>query len=45
LLNLVSNPNAKHIVYDAVSSSEALDAFETYGERALVDYDFSKLHL
>ena len=37
------NPNAKHVVYDAVSSSEALDAFETvYGERALVDYDFSK---
>jgi molybdopterin-containing oxidoreductase family iron-sulfur binding subunit len=38
------NPNAKHIVYDAVSSSETLDAFEAvYGERALVDYDFSKL--
>jgi MoCo/4Fe-4S cofactor protein with predicted Tat translocation signal len=37
------NPNAKHVIYDAVSSSEALDAFETvYGERALVDYDFSK---
>jgi molybdopterin-containing oxidoreductase family iron-sulfur binding subunit len=30
------NPNAKHIVYDAVSSSETLDAFEAvYGERAL----------
>jgi hypothetical protein len=27
----------KHIVYDAVSSSETLDAFEAvYGERALV---------
>ena len=40
---VAKNPNAKHIVYDAVSSSEALDAFETvYGERALVDYDFSK---
>ena len=40
------NPNAKHVVYDAVSSSEALDAFETvYGERALVDYDFSKASL
>ena len=40
------NPNAKHVVYDAVSSSEALDAFETvYGERALVDYDFSKSSL
>lgn len=36
-------PNTKHIVYDAVSSSEALDAFEAvYGERALADYDFSK---
>jgi MoCo/4Fe-4S cofactor protein with predicted Tat translocation signal len=41
-----NNPNAKHIIYDAVSSSEALDAFETvYGERALVDYDFSKASL
>lgn len=40
------NPSAKHVVYDAVSSSEALDAFETvYGERALVDYDFSKASL
>jgi molybdopterin-containing oxidoreductase family iron-sulfur binding subunit len=37
------NPNAKHVIYDTVSSSEALDAFEmVYGERALVDYDFSK---
>jgi molybdopterin-containing oxidoreductase family iron-sulfur binding subunit len=37
--------NAKHVVYDAVSESEALDAFETvYGERALVDY-FSKASL
>ncbi|MFV5688737.1 TAT-variant-translocated molybdopterin oxidoreductase [Flavobacterium sp. ZT3R25] len=41
-----NNPNAKHVVYDAVSSSEALDAFEAvYGERALVDYDFSKASL
>jgi len=41
-----ANPNAKHVVYDAVSSSEALDAFEAvYGERALVDYDFSKASL
>jgi molybdopterin-containing oxidoreductase family iron-sulfur binding subunit len=40
------NPTAKHVVYDAVSSSEALDAFElVYGERALVDYDFSKAAL
>jgi molybdopterin-containing oxidoreductase family iron-sulfur binding subunit len=35
-----------NIVYDAVSSSETLDAFEAvYGERALVDYDFSKASL
>ncbi|WP_300568861.1 TAT-variant-translocated molybdopterin oxidoreductase [Flavobacterium sp.] len=40
---LTANPNAKHVVYDAVSSSEALDAFQmVYGERALADYDFSK---
>lgn len=40
---IAKNPNAKHVVYDAVSESEALDAFEAvYGERALVDYDFSK---
>ncbi|MBF2709343.1 TAT-variant-translocated molybdopterin oxidoreductase [Flavobacterium soyangense] len=40
---LGKNPNASHVVYDAVSESETLDAFETvYGERALVDYDFSK---
>jgi molybdopterin-containing oxidoreductase family iron-sulfur binding subunit len=43
---IAQNPNAKHVVYDAVSVSEALDAFETvYGERALVDYDFSKASL
>jgi len=36
-------PNAKHITYDAVSCSEALDAFEqVYGERALAEYDFKK---
>jgi molybdopterin-containing oxidoreductase family iron-sulfur binding subunit len=35
-----------NISFDAVSSSETLDAFEAvYGERALVDYDFQKLHL
>ena len=40
---IAKKSNAKHVIYDAVSSSEALDAFETvYGERALVDYDFSK---
>ncbi|MDR7208091.1 TAT-variant-translocated molybdopterin oxidoreductase [Flavobacterium piscis] len=43
---IAKNPNVKHVVYDAVSSSDALDAFETvYGERALVDYDFSKASL
>jgi MoCo/4Fe-4S cofactor protein with predicted Tat translocation signal len=35
--------NFKHVVYDAVSSSEALDAYQAvYGERALADYDFAK---
>jgi molybdopterin-containing oxidoreductase family iron-sulfur binding subunit len=35
-------PNIRHVVYDSVSSSEALDAFEDkYGIRALPDYDFS----
>jgi len=35
--------NVRHVVYDAVSSSEALDAFQNkYGTRALADYDFSK---
>ena len=43
---IAKNPNAKHVVYDAISSSDALDAFETvYGERAFVDYDFSKASL
>lgn len=43
---LAKVPNSRHVVYDAVSSSEALDAFEaTYGERALVNYDFSKASL
>ncbi len=36
-------PTTEHVVYDAVSESAALDAFEqTYGERALPNYDFSK---
>jgi len=36
-------PGFKHVVYDAVSSSEALDAFQAvYGERALAEYDFGK---
>lgn len=40
---IAKNPSAKHIVYDAVSESNALDAFQmVYGERALADYDFSK---
>ncbi|WP_310379398.1 TAT-variant-translocated molybdopterin oxidoreductase [Flavobacterium sp.] len=43
---IAKNPTAKHVVYDAVSESPALDAFETvFGERALVDYDFSKASL
>jgi molybdopterin-containing oxidoreductase family iron-sulfur binding subunit len=43
---IAKNPNAKHVIYDAVSESAALDAFETvYAERALVDYDFSKASL
>ena len=40
---IAKNPSAKHIVYDAVSESNALDAFQmVYGERALANYDFSK---
>ena len=40
------NPTAKHVVYDAVSESVALDAFQAvYGERALANYDFSKASL
>ncbi len=36
-------PNVRHVVYDTVSSSEALDAFQSVnGMRALADYDFSK---
>ncbi|MDC1162033.1 TAT-variant-translocated molybdopterin oxidoreductase [Tenacibaculum sp.] len=36
-------PNVKHVAYDAVSESGALDAFEAkYGKRALPNYDFSK---
>lgn len=35
--------NINHVIYDAVSSSEALDAFQMkYGVRGLADYDFSK---
>ena len=36
-------PNVTHFVYDTLSDSHALDAFENiYGLRALADYDFSK---
>jgi len=36
-------PNVRHVIYDTVSSSEALDAFQNkFGTRALADYDFSK---
>jgi molybdopterin-containing oxidoreductase family iron-sulfur binding subunit len=34
--------NIKHVVYDSISNSAALDAFQnSYGKRALADYDFS----
>ncbi|GAA3508887.1 TAT-variant-translocated molybdopterin oxidoreductase [Aquimarina addita] len=37
--------NVSHVVYDTISSSEALDAYQLmYGERALADYDFSKVN-
>ena len=36
-------PTTKHVVYDAVSESNTLDAFQSvYGVRALANYDFSK---
>ena len=40
----ISNfPNIKHVVYDTISESKALDAFElSYNVRALPTYDFSK---
>ena len=35
--------NIQHVVYDSISNSAALDAFQnSYGKRALADYDFSK---
>lgn len=35
--------NVRHVVYDAVSESATLDAYQAkYGERALPNYDFSK---
>ncbi|OYU84636.1 MAG: quinol:cytochrome C oxidoreductase [Flavobacterium sp. BFFFF2] len=40
---LAQYPNSQHIIYDAISESAALDAYEiVFGERALVNYDFSK---
>ena len=39
----IKYPTVKHITYDAISESNALDAFEAvYGVRALANYDFSK---
>ncbi|WP_396210028.1 TAT-variant-translocated molybdopterin oxidoreductase [Flavobacterium sp.] len=36
-------PTTKHVVYDAVSESSTLDAFQAvYGVRAMANYDFSK---
>ncbi|MEZ4777825.1 MAG: TAT-variant-translocated molybdopterin oxidoreductase [Flavobacteriaceae bacterium] len=36
-------PNIRHVIYDTVSSSAAVDAFQAkYGSRGLADYDFSK---
>ena len=36
-------PNIKHVIYDAISSDDALNAYEKhYGVRGLADYDFSK---
>ncbi|MGV6829659.1 MAG: TAT-variant-translocated molybdopterin oxidoreductase [Flavobacteriales bacterium] len=36
-------PNIKHVIYDTISCSEALDAFQNkYGIRGLADYDLSK---
>ena len=35
--------NVRHVVYDAISESAALDAYQAkYGERALANYDFAK---
>ncbi|WP_299122137.1 TAT-variant-translocated molybdopterin oxidoreductase [uncultured Winogradskyella sp.] len=35
--------NVRHVVYDAVSESATLDAYEAkYGKRGMVNYDFSK---
>ncbi|WP_147678317.1 TAT-variant-translocated molybdopterin oxidoreductase [Algibacter pacificus] len=35
--------NVNHVIYDAISESAALDAYQAkYGERGLANYDFSK---
>jgi len=35
--------NVRHVIYDSVSQTAALDAFQAkYGERGLANYDFSK---
>ncbi|WP_274473946.1 TAT-variant-translocated molybdopterin oxidoreductase [Mangrovimonas aestuarii] len=35
--------NVRHVIYDAVSESVALDAYQAkYGERGLANYDFAK---
>ncbi len=35
--------NVRHVVYDAISESAALDAYQAkYGERGLANYDFSE---
>jgi len=40
---VTSFPNVKHVIYDAISSDDALNAYEKhYGIRGLADYDFSK---
>ncbi len=40
---IAAYPNVKHVVYDAVSESGALDAFEAmYGTRSLPTYHFDK---
>ncbi len=40
---IASLGDVRHVIYDAVSESAALDAYQTmYGTRALPSYDFSK---
>lgn len=39
-------PTTKHVVYDAVSESNTLDAFQmVYGVRGMANYDFSKANV